>query len=328
MYETGRNIIEAQRAIGLDCAMVDAFNPGTVQRDGTFETVPYQYAEGADVYVMHSHIPEPYLHDGTPVVCCLHGMPMYSWQSECYYPERGNDAPWSQLLGYFKGTDLARFVTFWREHLAWWEVLERPKPESRVRYVPRPIDIGDLQVEGPAVRLKGSPAIIMCDQFRLIKDPLNLWFGAVHFADRYPQAQVHYYAAPPPDSREFQAVARTLDHPAFRPIIGSLEHIVPRARLMEAMRGADILLSGVPVTSRTVAEAKALGCDAVSGGCEGTYTADAGDPLDVARALEEAWLARRDDVEGAKQRNAAEARELWNPLNTARGMLAVYEELV
>jgi len=326
MYETSKEIIEAQRELGLDCAMIDAFNPRAVQDDDGFKSEPFTYADGADVYVMHSHIPEPYLSDGTPVVCCLHGMPVYSWQSECYYQERRNDAPWSQIVQYFAGDTIARFVTFWEQHLIWWKVLDAEHGGKRVRYVQRPIGLGDLALDGPKRELEGAPVLVLADHFRLCKDPFQLWFGARHYYEQNPNARLHQYALPPPESREYKSCARLLDSPSFRGFVGHVENIVEY--LPEVFCAADILLTSVPVASRIVAEAKACGCDVISAGAVGTVKADVSDPLDIAERIDAIWRGRSGNIQVAREANAREARELWNPLETARQMITVYEELV
>lgn len=327
MYETVKDIVQAQRERGLDCAMIDANNPAVVQRDGDFATETFAYADTADVYVMHSHIPAPYLGDGTPAVCCLHGMPLYSWQSECFHQERDNEAPWSQIMAYFRGGNFDRFVTFWRDHLDWWSVFDADHGGERLHYVPRPINLGDLTLDGPAREVAGEPSILLCDQFRLCKDPGALWFGAWHFWRDHPTATVHQYALPPENSREYKACVRTLQYPTVAPMMGLVDHIIDY--LPEVMRGADILLTSVPVASRVVAEAMACGCSVVSGGARGTYACNPIDPQSVDAALERAWEARakagRDE---ARKLYAAQARDLYDPLNTADGMIAIYEELL
>jgi len=272
LYHTTKDTVLAQRAAGIDCALIDATD-GMAKTDGHFATESWHYADTADVYVMHLAIPEPYYSDGTPQVILLHGAPLYSMQTELYGLEDGNPSPWSTILRYFARTDPTLYVSMWeREQGAYWNALDAGR--GRMRYVPRGMDAAGngLSPDGLARTLTGSPAIVIADQFRYFKDAIPSLYGALEYWRQNPAARVHLFGLPAKGHRARDTIDRWIEGGDLRHCIGSVNGIVDY--LPEVFRGADVLLTTVHGESRVVLEALGCGCPVVGPLAEATARCD------------------------------------------------------
>ena len=329
MYHTTKDMIEGQRALGIDSELVCMNATATGgQRDGAFTTVPATYCSLSDVYCLHSRVDSPYWGDGTPIVFVAHGQPQYTWQTELYGLEPGNPKPWSTSLYYFRAPEVSRVVTFWRDQLPYWKALDGPRYEERVRFVPRGIVFGDRwSPDGPTMGLPGEPVLIIADSLRLCKDWSAIMFAAAIFAKRHPGARLHMFGIPDPGNRIGDAVRETVDNSDLRHTIASVNPITDK--LETAFRSGDILLSAVRGESRVAIEAAACGMEVVTQSCAHTWEADFRDPEAVAETIEAAWEKRQSiGREKRRQELAAETRNLYDIRRTAEGMKAVYEELL
>lgn len=264
MSESAKELVLAQRDLGLDCALIDAFDPKTQQTDGRLTSETYHYADGADIYVLHSHVPEPWMHDGTPVVVMLHGMPHYSWETELYMQEGGQQSPMSQLMAYFNDVETCkRFVTLWSPQLTTWDILDDYR--GRTRFAQNGIDLARYTDEGPRKALAGQPKLLVADQARMCKDPFLMVMGAEWYrAHHEPEARLTMVGMSPlgAGDRVRERWENLLENSGCKRVVAQRYGIVPD---LEAFyRGADILLSVTPDESRVYKEAIACGCDVVS----------------------------------------------------------------
>lgn len=264
MYETTKELILAQRAQGLDCGLIDASKPDVENTDGDLKTESPRYADGADIYVLHSHIPQPWWNDGTPTILMLHGMPRYSWETELYLLESENSAPFATLCGYFNSRDIvSRHVTLWAPHFAVWDVLDNYS--GRVRMAPNGVDLTRYSLDGPEHDLAGEPKLLVADSARMCKDPYNCAFGAEWFRAKFaPEAKLHFVGMPPrgAGSRVRERWDELIGATPVRTTVGNFEGIQPN--LEEWYRSCDILLTTAPDESRVVKEALACGMDVLS----------------------------------------------------------------
>jgi glycosyltransferase involved in cell wall biosynthesis len=321
MYETTRDLILAQRDIGIDCAMIDA-QEGKVKTDGTFRTEEFRYADTADIYVMHLAIPEPYLSDGTPVVIALHGNPLYSMQTELYHLEPHNDTPFTTVLRYFSRTAPTWFASMWREEQgAYWDAIDGDR--HRMRYIPRGIRFADIWThDGPGRDLAGDPCIVIADQFRYFKDAIPCLWGAYQYWRQNPGARVYLYGLPPRGNGSRDTLDRWVTESNLHRMIGGAFGVVDY--LPEVFRRADVLLSTVTGESRVVLEAQACGCPVVAPWIDADASvARFWDPQDIADAIDNVTRSR-----AGRDRRARLVREKYDIAATARGWQALYEEIM
>jgi len=264
MTGTGIELVRAQKELGLDCGFIDAFDPKASKTSKWITTETYHYADGADVYVLHSHVPDPWVHDGTPIVVMLHGMPHYSWETELYLQEGGNQAPFSQLMAYFADQErFRRFVTLWSPQMTTWDTLDNY--QGRVRYVRNGIDLTRWTPDGPKRKLAGKPVLLVADQSRMCKDPFPLVWGCEWFREQHePQARLHFIGMPPLGcgNRERDRWENLLENSGLKRVVASRQGIVFDPEKYH--RTADILVTSSPDESRVIKEAIACGCDVVS----------------------------------------------------------------
>lgn len=328
MYHTTRDMVEAERAAGMEAELICMNSVGGPQRDGAFFTAPASYSNLADIYALHSRVDPPYWGDGTPIVFIAHGQPAYTWQTELFGLEPGNPAPWSTSMYYFRAPEVSRIVTFWRDQLPFWQVLDGPRAAERVRYVPRGIVFGDRWVpEGPTMALPGDPVLIIADSLRLCKDMVTPLFAAGLFARKHPGARLHIFGIPDRGTKIGDAIHNTIEGSELRTVCTSVSPIT--TELEKALRCGDILLSAVRGESRVAIEAAACGMEVVTQSCDNTWEADFRDPEALCETIERAWEARQSaGREARRQEIARQTRERYDMARTAEGLRAVYEELV
>jgi hypothetical protein len=93
LYETTRDLVAAERALGIDARIVDpAPNPAYPVKDGHDRGVPVadvEWGTKADLIVSHSgHDRTPLQHTTQPVIHVSHGRPLSTFMGE-----RGGGAP-------------------------------------------------------------------------------------------------------------------------------------------------------------------------------------------------------------------------------------------
>ena len=328
MYETTRDLVVAQREIGVECGFIDAMDP-SVKTAGTFSSDSNTFADSADIYGMHLAIPEPYASDGTPVIVFLHGHPLYSMQVELYGLESGNDKPWQVVLHYIRRADPVWFVNFWEDDQGdYWRAIDGVRDKPRMRFVPRGIVFGDRYTcAGPKKSFEGNPVILIADQFRLFKDALPSLYGAYHYWLRNPEARVYLYAAPPAGSKERATLESWLVNSPLHRMIGGIFEIVPD--IEEAYRAADMLVSTVTCESRVVLEAHACGCPTVAPWDSAIVQPKRyWRPREVADAIEECWgsFPSRDPL--AREALSTQVKEAYNIRQTAEALRDLYTEII
>ena len=328
MYETTKDLVIAQREAGIDSGLICMNSLHVSQRDGAFVTETTRYADLADIYVLHSRIEVPFYGDGTPIVFVMHGHPLYTWQSEIYGLEPGNAAPWTTSLNYFLDfANIQRAVTFWPDQLGYWQVLDGPRAESRLRSIPRGIVFGNrYRPDGDKALLAGSPVLVVCDSFRLFKDSLATWFGAAIFARKYPEARLHLFAMPDAGNLIGDAIRRLSSLSEMHAVVARIEGL--QREVEKVFRGADILLSTVRGESCVAIEAAACGCDVITQSAANTHEADFRSPAAIAETIERVWLERQAEGPERRERLYAETVEAYDITRTVEGMKAVYEELL
>ena len=328
MYHTTKDIIVGQRALGIDCAFIDAIEP-TAKTDGQFRCESHHYADSADIYMMHLAVQEPYQSDGTPMVIALHGHPLYSMQTELYGLEEGNAKPFSTILNFFRRTTPTWFITLWGEDQGdYWAALDGVRGKPRVRSIPRGIDFGDtFTMDGPTRELEGDPVILIADQFRYFKDALPSLWGAYHYWLQNPRARVYMYAWPPVNSRERDCLDLWIQSSNLHQAVGGVFEIVDY--LPEVYRAADVLISTVTCESRVVVEAQACGCAVIAPWPEGadcnverfwrpSYIAEAIDGLHKGGAF----------IPEARAARSAKVREQFAIRKTAEALQELYGEIM
>ena len=332
MYHTTKDLVLAERRLGIEAELLALHAPAGGLRDGDFEAAPYAFADVADVYVLHARIEPPYYGDGTPTVFLMHGHPLYSWQVEAYRTEEGNANPWTTTLFYLSDLEhVHRFVTLWPSQLPYWDVLLGPGQRERLRCVSRGVDLSKRFVpDGERAALRGRPALLIADSWRLFKDVLAPLFACARVHQLDHDALVTLVGTPPAGSVVGQALRSTIQGSELHRAVAEVHEV--RHDIERYYRAADILVTSVRGDSRVVLEALACGCDVVcqsaDSGLKGLHEADFRSPETIANTIMDVWEDRYKGGEDRRRAIAAAVRDAVDVGRMAEGMVAIYEELI
>jgi glycosyltransferase involved in cell wall biosynthesis len=260
LYETTRELVSGLRGLGVDSRLIDvpAANkvysqgfPEKIDRGAPVDTM--EWAVKADIIVSHSGFDgTPVSETNQPIVHICHGRPRSSFLSE-----RGGSTPIYTYL-YNKNFDdrFKAVVTFWPEHVKYWDVMMPDKP---IYCVPAAVDLNhwrpgptDYDFHGN----KGDFNIVLTDAWRDDVDPFLPLNAAALYA-REKNATIHVYAVPE-------------DRKGFKPLLhrirkdGNLGELVAWTdKLRDVYRAADVMFTANTINTRSVREAMACGCPVV-----------------------------------------------------------------
>jgi glycosyltransferase involved in cell wall biosynthesis len=259
----------------------------------------------ADIIVNHSGFDNtPLGATKQPVVLVAHGRPRSGFLSEV----RGSTPCYS-----FKGTQnkndrLKKVVTFWSEHMPYWQFM---MPDKEICFVPPSVDLGAWKLDGPSgfkfAGKKGRVNIVITDP---IRDDVD-WFyplqAAGLFAREVEGVKVHVFGrlgkTPGHD-----AIIRRIQDDGHMGVVGGWV-----GGLDNVYRAATVMLTANEIATRSMREAMACGCPVVQ-------VTDLNSPWRV--DLRAAMLKTIEDR--VLIRKKAEA--LFNPKVTAQKMKAILDD--
>ena len=321
LYESTRELIMAQNKIGgLDSGIVDTLDVNGGKIDRGLESKSWDWAENADIFVMHSHVPKFLEKDvDAPIVMILHGTPEDCIYSELYMKDQ---FPYSTLLMYRKNKKKYKmYVTMWERDLDFWKPLF-----EGVRYVPAGVDLDVYKPEGMRIDFPGDPSIIFCDTWRNFKLPFACAYGVRKYYDTNPNLKFHVFDAPVNERQN--AFWRTLfGVSGFKKFVGEFGHKVKNIERL--YRGSDMLVTGVHSgPSRVIREATACGLTVVAGGvAELEFNAHPNKPSEYAKQLKLCWDYIQDiGKDNIIAENRKRAEKYFDVRKTAAGMKDVYVE--
>ncbi len=287
-YETVRDLIKAERQIGLEAEFIDYGFKGSNHsrinlKDDHIKTVHPDYAKEADVLFRHSAIPksiEKALQK--PIVLFMHGRPESTF-----------------LIGLQEGKQIVKtifvettnslykgFVTFWQEYLYYWNAMI---PTDKIYYIPAPVDLDRYNPDGKKHEFRkfGNPNVMIADLWRKDESPFNIIFAVKRFKERFcPDTKLHIYGLPKGgDNRTFLAKMMNNGSDIFGDFTG------PIAGLDKVYRSADMLVTPHMIATRTVREALASGLPIVAG-LGNRYTPFTGNSKNIdnfSEAIIKAW---------------------------------------
>lgn len=318
-YETVRDIIKAERLIGLEAELIDYGRKGgecyVGKKDGHIITAHPDFAKQADVLFHHTAIPPSIAKQGKPIVLCLHGRP----ESTLKIGLEGKHGNLMKLLlNCAKNEQYKAVVTFWEEFLFVWKNII--PEEEKVNYIPVPVDLERYNPGNERRKLKkdGSPQLMIVDLWREDITPFNVIFSAAHFKKLQPKSVINLYGLPSEKNRLFLEDMRSREmFGDFLPSVAGLEKVYP---------AMDLLLTPHTIAVRTVREALASGLSIVAG-TGNSYTEfrwNANDIEGYSQEINRAWSYLQEDRELFRNNARKVAEKEFSLLNTG---LAIKELL-
>lgn len=315
-YETVKDLILAERSVGLDAQFIDFAHDGKMTcreglKDAHITTLPLSWAENADVIISHSAVPRRLI-QSKPTVLALHGRPEYSFRLEY-----NKVSPvMSAILNKAKENLYKAYITFWPEYLF---PLSRIMVERKVYYVPAPVNFDLFNPEGEAHKFSpsGSPNIVICDMWREDVIPFNLIFAAQYFKENFAKdAKLHIYGIDQNKAFNFLLSFKRLG------LCGELSGLV--RHIADIYRGADMVITPNIIATRIIRESLASGTPIVAPiGCKFTsYQAEPRDHVAFANAMRRCWEDQTDQ-EGLR----ASAYKQFNSQRVGEAMKKLCEGL-
>lgn len=358
MYETIKELCVAQNKLGLDTGIFDPEHPKGGLKDGTFEAKSEDWAREADIYMIHSILPERFF-GKRPTLFFAHGMPEallhdeMAYDGVCGYRLHDNraitaktsnpkqeqiflcreelkfikEAPLTTWLHYLSQPWCHGMVTFWPRHQPIWKLFV---PDKICEYVPGGIDLDRYSMFGKngqqleKERFSGSPTFLYADMWRYMKNPFFTFLAFKEVVKAHPNATYNGIACPTGQVMMWQLIIKTLGLTKNIPSPPITYH-----RAMERLyRGNDALISPVLDTSRVAKEAMSCGMPVLSKYFDFKWRLPADDDIErTANAIlnfVDDWYA---DKEGIRVRARKYAEEHFDINNSAKGMVKIYDKM-
>lgn len=275
-YETIKDLILAERSVGIDAQFIDCGSDDklTVREgleDRGIKTMPLKWAmENADIAVRHSVVPDD-VFKKIPVVLALHGRPESSFRLE--YNDKMPVI--SSVMRAAKSDIYRNIFTFWPEHVYLWERIIGNG--NKIGCVPAPVDLEEYTPHGEKYNFgnfKAKINLMIADIWREDTIPFNLIFAAQFFKEKYyDNTKLHIYGISSVKKKCFSF----LSHLQKTGVIGEVSGVI--GFLPKIYRSANVLLTPNTIATRVVREAMASGLPIVSPqGC--SYATQMADPRD------------------------------------------------
>lgn len=320
LYETTRDLVEAERKLGIDARISDP----TKNAQGIDRNVPIipNFVAESDIVINHSGLSAAMRKARKPIIHVMHGRPYSSFLLE----QAGKVPVYSFWKKISRDPSYKVFVTFWPEFVPYFSMI---LPSEKIHVVPPPVDLERWTPDGPCGysfhECSGEVNVVVTDIWRRDKDPYHVINAFFLFARQVEGAKLHVYAAPQKGAG-WQILKSLLEE---RGIAGEIVGFVKG--LDNVYRAADMLITPQRIATRSVREALACGCQVVMapGNSYTPYQADPEDIEDFANAMLAAYSEGNSVRKGNKKRRANRkiAIAYFDSANTARKFVELIREV-
>jgi glycosyltransferase involved in cell wall biosynthesis len=332
LFESTKDQIKYERKEGLRSEFVhceENDNLKDVVDDGWLSPISWEECKKADLWVMHSKIPEGELwemafknKDRKPVVAVIHGPAEHMLLTE-WATDRAN-SDFNTHINLAWRYDAA--VVLNKHEL---DILELYDQYDRVIYIPNSIDLENYPREGFKWDYLKHPVILSCDVPRVEKVPSHIIWAMPRIADRIPTARLNLFSLP----LEPIGLWRNLFCRSKNRLLDNLTETVQlkNSNLKPFMRGADIgfnnNISGI--ASRVTMEMMAMGVPVVS--YRGDYTryhAEIFNLESIAQQIEQCWKDLNDPKKKVREETIAYAQEHFDRGKEVKKYVKLYNDLL
>lgn len=329
LYETVRDLILAERALGHEAELIDVGVAGEgkhlgaedVRPTGAVKAMPGTWAaRNADLFVVSGGIEERFVaRTRQPLVHLLHGRPRSSFLGSL----GEQPGPYDLIRARMARPRWKSAITLWPEHVPYWELILRPGA-VRTTSAP-PVDLRAFTPQGPRHEFQGrGPHVLLADVWR---DDYEGPYEILHALAALPRAvpfTIHIYAAKSP-LRAWDYVFQALrDQGRLGEVKGHMLDID------QVFRGADLVIAAHGIATRLVRESLACGTPvAAVHGCQGAMfeylPTRASMIVEFEEALRQVVVpARLATLRACARQRAAE----FDSLKVAAELLDLYEEVL
>lgn len=329
MYESTKDQIKYERKAGHKsdfCDPHDAWKDGrAVLDDGWLSPVPHSVAEKADVWVLHSFIPQglrdKYFKEKV-TVAVLHGptehMLLKEWTTN---RQQTSFNLHISILWQYDATVVLNKHEF--------DVMALYDEHNRLYYIPNSIDLERYRNPEYAWEYQNRPAIGSFDVPRLEKIPAHIIWAMPAIVEKIPEARLNVFSLqlePIGMWRNMycRSKGRTLEH--------LCENIqFENNNLRPFMRGMDIGFNNnfSGIASRVTMEMQAMGKPVISFGGEYTpYVAKIFSLNSIAEQVVRCWQDIQKDPEGVAKRTSAYATQHYDREKHVASYIRLYEKLL
>lgn len=337
MYETVRDLAEAECALGHEAMIVDtnfmedgSSPPKSFKFDRGVDIATIEWAMDADVHILHSRIP-PQIYGKKPIVMLLHGAPEYLFYSQVFRHKEG-DAAHSTVIQYSNDENVVLFVTMWERHVAYWQAI---MGDERVRLIPPIVNPGNFSPVGEKEELKKAAAfnVGFCDTWRptFYKEPFQILPGVREFWKRQNDIKIHIFGIPSEGKRakiygnawdkHILALQRNGDY------IGDIWELHPS--MEKVYRALDVVVTMTVDENRIVRETLASGVPLIGpeGNRYATYPCQIDHPMKLADTLVQVRKDLEENPE-AVQKNSLDSLARMQVGESAKKFVEFLEEVV
>ncbi|MDP2365361.1 MAG: glycosyltransferase [Ignavibacteria bacterium] len=329
MFESVKDQIKYERKAGLQSDMADPnekYKEGgeTILDDGWFSPISWKQAESADIYVMHSWIPDEIKKlQGKKHVAILHGPTEHMLWKE-WVSNRKEEAfnLHINILWKYDATIVLNKHEF--------DIMKLYDEYSRLHYIPNSIDLERYQnKEIQTWKYRNHPAIISCDVIRLEKLPAHIIWAMPRIAEKIPEARLNLFCL------QLEPIS-TWRNIFCRSHLRNLEHLcesiqLENNELRPFMKGADIgfnnNVSGI--ASRVTMEMQAMGIPVISYGGEYTpYIAKIWDLDSITEQVIRCWNDLTKEGSKVMEETRRYARKNYDRAERVKEYITLYNKLM
>jgi len=356
MYETVRELVKAERALGVNAMIVDprpssrekrgkvfarssrgvkcpkcdyvfsvvdkkdevGIRPPAYSADRGVVIADFAFAKTSDVIVSHGGLTPAFDTLDIPRVHVAHGRPNSSYRIE----RDGGSPIYSMYKDMMQDERWKCMVTLWPGFERYWKLVFQPvrqfQPFVDLDYWTR--EETDYDFGGN----KGEINVVMADIWRKDKDPFHILNAFVLFAEKHEGAKLHIYGI------DGNGLARDtlFDCLKDRGILGEVKPIVSNLRTVYS--AGDMLITPHKIATRTIREALACGLNVVAGYGNPyvLYSADEEDLTGFSEAMDDAWEDWRTHKEQCIETNRGRAEREFDPARTAGQFIELFKDIL